>query len=96
MFNEVTEIIDPFVVAAPTRGQARLRLGRYLTDMYGLVRAEAELGPDVSWWAVERAEDIFCFTTQDGTAMGPRFVRTADGSWAYLVPRPALVGTAVT
>ncbi len=94
MFNQVTEIIDPFVAAAPTRAEARLRLGRYLTDMYGLVRAEAELGPDVSGWAVERAEDIFRFTTQDGTAMGPRFERT-DGSWAYLVPRPALVGTAV-
>ncbi|WP_410586691.1 class I SAM-dependent methyltransferase [Amycolatopsis sp. lyj-23] len=92
----VTEIVDPYVTTAPTREEARLRLGRYLTDMYGLVRAEAELGPDgASAWAARRAEEIFRFTTQDGVPARPRFERTSDGQWAYLVPRPALVGTAV-
>ncbi|MFB9928427.1 class I SAM-dependent methyltransferase [Amycolatopsis halotolerans] len=92
----ITEILDPYVTTAPTREEARLRLGRYLTDMYGLVKAEAELGPeDVSAWAARRAEEIFCFTTQDGRRARPRFERTADGQWAYLVPRPALVGMAV-
>jgi len=84
MFHQITEIIDPFVAAAPTRAEARLGLGGCLTHMYGLDRAEAELGPDVCGWAVKRAEQIFRFTTQNRTAMGPRFERTADGEVGHV------------
>lgn len=83
----VGEIDDPYEASGPTPAEAELRLGRYLLDMYGLVRADAD-GPGADRWAIERAKQIFRYPDD-------LFSLRCDpwtGDWRSRVPRRAVVG----
>jgi SAM-dependent methyltransferase len=84
---EVVEMPDPYVATAPTAEEAELALGRYLRDMYGLVRIGQTWGDGADRWVIDRAKDVF---TEDG---GFSLVHDDEaGLWRCTVSRTAVVG----
>lgn len=90
--HELTSIDDPYTTAGGTAEDAELRLGSYLLDMYGLVKAGRAMGPaEAPRWAFERGKEIFL----DGAAGAGRGVTTYDETaarWRSAIPRRAVVG----
>jgi ubiquinone/menaquinone biosynthesis C-methylase UbiE len=79
---DVVEIDDPYVASGRTEAEAELSLGRYLLDMYGLVRVESDR-PER--WTIERAKEIFRYP-------GDEFSLRWSGRWRARLPRRAVVG----
>jgi hypothetical protein len=84
---EVVEMADPYVATAATAEEAELALGRYLRDMYGLVRIGQTWGEGADRWVIDRAKDVF---TENG---GFSLVFDDDVAlWRCTVSRTAVVG----
>lgn len=87
---------DPFVTWGETRKEAELELGRYLAEMYGLVRLMEEHGQPAAYAHVlDIARDIFRYKQPDG-----RFLEVSvqydetRGKWSAAMPREAYIGLA--
>ncbi|MYS19379.1 Methyltransferase domain-containing protein [Streptomyces sp. DvalAA-14] len=85
---DLVEMADPYVAVAPTAELAELALGRYLSDMYGLVEIQRTRGADADRWVIERAKDVFrC----PGAEFSVRY-DAAEHAWTAVLPRTAVVG----
>jgi SAM-dependent methyltransferase len=91
---EVLEVDDPYTVGGPTAVEAELRLGSYLLDMYGLVKADQAMGSEAAArWALERGKEIFL--GRSGTPSAGPDVASYDetsGQWCATLSRRAVVG----
>lgn len=86
-------IDDAFTVSGPTRHAAEQALGRYLVEMYGLVRLAAEHGAEEACRrALDLASDIFRYPDPVGNVpeVSARPDRDRAG-WSVVMPRKALV-----
>ncbi|MEU7004581.1 methyltransferase domain-containing protein [Nonomuraea sp. NPDC046570] len=85
---------DPFQIWGNTADQAEQEMGRYLVNMYGLVKLEAEFGPqEAGRRAMELGRDIFRYAEPDGTFVEAQteYDETRQ-MWSTTLPRRALVG----
>ncbi|WP_431947439.1 class I SAM-dependent methyltransferase [Micromonospora marina] len=91
---EVGRMDDSFVVSAATAEEAELELGRYLVNMYGLVRLVDELGTPAAYRrAFELASGIFVYEDGQGELCSVRTDRAPGRPlWSTTMPRAALVG----
>jgi SAM-dependent methyltransferase len=88
----IIDMTDSYCAVGDTPEEARLAMGEYLIDMYGLVKVEEAKGRNgAAYWALEKAREIFGHT--EGGA-DPTF-DPATGIWRMEVPRSALVGVAI-
>ncbi|MBG7696659.1 methyltransferase domain-containing protein [Streptomyces sp. MC1] len=85
---------DPFVMWGETREEAELELGRYLTEMYGLVRLTEERGELAAYrHTFELAQEIFRYEQPGG-----RYREVSSqwddsrGKWSAVMPRDAYIG----
>lgn len=93
-FADVQAILidDSFVVSGTSKEAAELALGRYLIDMYGLVRLSDELGPEgAPRRAFELASDIFRYEDKTGAVREIRSFGEHSSGWSTTMPRDALV-----
>ncbi|KPI09481.1 Methyltransferase type 11 [Actinobacteria bacterium OK074] len=92
---DVIEMADPYVATAPRADQAELALGRYLSDMYGLVEIQDAYGPHADRWVIDRAKEIFHHSRAD-TAPSEFTLRhdPRRDLWTATLPRMAVVGVA--
>ncbi len=90
---EVVEMADPYAATAPTAALAELALGRYLSDMYGLVRIQETWGAAADRWVIDRAKTVFRYPGPDG-AVSEFTLRYDAGTraWTATLPRMAVVG----
>lgn len=89
---DVVDMADPYVAVAPTAEQAELELGRYLSDMYGLVEIQESQGADADRWVIERAKSVFRYPGRGGEAeeFSVRY-SAREQAWTAVLPRRALV-----
>jgi SAM-dependent methyltransferase len=91
---EVGSLDDSFVISSGTAQESELELGRYLVNMYGLVRLVDELGTPAAYRrAFELASGIFVYEDGPGPLGRVRTERVPDRPlWSTTMPRAALVG----
>lgn len=91
---EVMEIHDPYVATGNTIEEAKLSLGEYLVNMYGLSRAREALGDQQAFrWAVNQGETIFRYPGRDGNLLKSTAEYVDDENhWRFTIPRMAIVG----
>jgi ubiquinone/menaquinone biosynthesis C-methylase UbiE len=91
----VMEIDDSFICLGATAAAAEAAVGRYLVNMYGLVKAPGGTSSkQASGWALGQARSIFQYPRSgDLPACGceTRYDQ-ATGGWRARVPRRAIVG----
>jgi ubiquinone/menaquinone biosynthesis C-methylase UbiE len=90
---EVIDMADPYVASGVTQQEAELALGRYLLDMYGLVKIDSIWGDQADRWVIEQAEEIFRYP--NGSCKPHEFTVVFDASsdvWRSTIPRMAVVG----
>jgi len=84
----IFDMVDSYRIVAESPEDAELRMGKYLVDMYGLVKVEQSSGAEeAARWVMGKARDIF---GRKSPAIGPIFDK-ADQIWRIEVPRTALV-----
>lgn len=92
--GSVMDLDDSYTLPGATADEARRNMGQYLVKMYGLVRAERELGPDAAcFWAADQAQQIFRYADDNVTAKASQLCYDGrEGIWYLTIPRRAVVG----
>ncbi|MDX2394510.1 class I SAM-dependent methyltransferase [Streptomyces sp. DK15] len=96
---EVVEIDDPYTAVGATPEAAEIEIGRYLLNMYGLVKVfEGRTEEEAYRWVTETAKAIFRYPAgPDGLPGESELVREeATGLWRLTIPRRAVVGVGRT
>jgi SAM-dependent methyltransferase len=89
---QAVAVDDAFTVTGATRDEAELALGRYLVEMYGLVKLVDEYGAEGSFRrAFDMAGDIFRYSEPVGalSRISVRYDRDR-GEWSSTMPREAV------
>jgi SAM-dependent methyltransferase len=83
---------DPYYSTGGTAEAAELAMGRYLVEMYGLVKAEQSMGKDgAARWALDKAKQIFGRTIP----VNEPIFDEVHYTWRMEVPRSAIVGIGI-
>jgi len=90
--QRLLEIEDPYTTCGPTQAAADARLGKYLLDMYGLVKVSREMSAQAARdWALAQAQQIFLADVPvDRRILSSR--QHDSGKWWSTIPRRAVVG----
>ncbi|MGW0394926.1 class I SAM-dependent methyltransferase [Streptomyces sp. NPDC003042] len=92
---EVVEIDDPYTAVSDTPEGAEIEIGRYLLNMYGLVKVfEGRTEEEAYRWVAETAKAIFRYPAgPDGKPVESELVHEeATRTWRITIPRRAVVG----
>lgn len=90
---EVLDMRDPYTATAETAERAELNLGRYLLNMYGLVKVDRVQGGQADRWVIEKAREIFRYPTRSGAVEQLSVGHDPHaGAVRCTVPRMAVVG----
>lgn len=90
----IGRMYDPLVLTAPTRSEARLRLGDHLRWMYGLTRLEGDDSLQSASRTADLAEETFVHLAADrapGQEIGEVSYHVTGHDWRVELPRVALV-----
>jgi len=93
---EVLEIDDPYMATGKDPKEAELRVGEYLVDMYGLRKAQENLGDAAAFrWAATQAKEMFRYPAEDGAMLESvtEYVEQMN-AWRCTIPRRAIIGVA--
>ncbi|MGA4846176.1 class I SAM-dependent methyltransferase [Streptomyces sp. G5(2025)] len=92
--HEVTEIDDPYTAVGDSPEEAELEIGRYLLNMYGLVKVfDGRTDDEAYRWVTETARAIFRYPEGEGSlAESELRYEEADRKWRITIPRRAVVG----
>ncbi|MGQ3550042.1 class I SAM-dependent methyltransferase [Streptomyces rochei] len=92
--REVVEIDDPYTAVGASPEEAELEIGRYLLNMYGLVKVfEGRTEAEAYRWVAETAKAVFRYPDTPGSLASCELRREeATGGWRVTVPRRAVVG----
>ncbi|MDQ0937541.1 class I SAM-dependent methyltransferase [Streptomyces turgidiscabies] len=92
--REVVEIDDPYTAVGATPEEAEIEIGRYLLNMYGLVKVfDGRTENEAYRWVTETAKSIFRYPDGEGSLAAAELrYEEGTGKWRLTIPRRAVVG----